>query len=600
MVLAAHCGFGGIGGLVLLVYQTLLMSSIDWVVLMSTLLFIVGYGIWKTRGKKDLQGYLKGGNQAKWWAIGISIMATQASAITFLSTPGQAYSDGMRFIQFYFGLPVAMIILSVTFIPIYYRLKVYTAYEYLESRFDLKTRSLAALLFLIQRGLAAGITIYAPSIILSSLLGWNLNLTNIFIGTLVILYTVSGGTQAVTQTQKQQMAVMMGGMVVAGILLIQYLPDDIQFGEALHVAGSMGKLNVVNFEFDLSDRYNFWSGMTAALFLFMSYFGTDQSQVQRYLSGRSIAQSRLGLIMNGLLKVPMQFVILFIGVLVFLFYQFHPSPIFFNKVVKERIEMSEKGPELAALEENYLELQSERKEAIYGFVEARRAGDTEQIAVAESRMIDYQDQSEYMREQAREIIRAAEPDAETNDKDYIFMTFVTNHLPVGLVGLLFAVMFSAAMSSTASELNALGSTTTIDLYKRSLKKDGTETHYLKSSRWFTFLWGILAIIFATTASLFENLIQAVNLLGSLFYGTILGIFIVAFYFKRLRSNPVFYGALMAEAVVVYIHYLNSYDLATGFWEMGYLWYNVVGCVLVVAFATILENLTPLFKGSRKN
>ncbi|HKK89111.1 MAG TPA: sodium:solute symporter [Saprospiraceae bacterium] len=576
------------------------MSSIDWVVLMSTLLFIVGYGIWKTRGKKDLQGYLKGGNEAKWWAIGISIMATQASAITFLSTPGQAYSDGMRFIQFYFGLPVAMIILSVTFIPIYYRLKVYTAYEYLESRFDLKTRSLAALLFLIQRGLAAGITIYAPSIILSSLLGWNLNLTNVFIGVLVILYTVSGGTQAVTQTQKQQMAVMMGGMVIAGILLIQYLPEDLQFGEALHVAGSMGKLNVVNFEFDLSDRYNFWSGMTAALFLFMSYFGTDQSQVQRYLSGRSLAQSRLGLIMNGLLKVPMQFIILFIGVLVFLFYQFNPSPIFFNKVVKERIELSEKGPELAVLEENYLELQSERKEAIYDFVEARRAGNSAEIAATESQMISYQDRAEDMREQAREIIRAAEPDAETNDKDYIFMTFVTNHLPVGLVGLLFAVMFSAAMSSTASELNALGSTTTIDLYKRSIKKDGTETHYLTSSRWFTFLWGVLAIIFATTASLFENLIQAVNLLGSLFYGTILGIFIVAFYFKRLRSNPVFYGALMAEAVVIYIHYLNANGLATGFLEMGFLWYNVVGCVLVVVFATILENLSPLFRGRTRN
>jgi len=600
LVLAAYWCISRIGSVVLLVDQTLLMSSIDWVVLMSTLLFIVGYGIWKTRGKKDLQGYLKGGNEAKWWAIGISIMATQASAITFLSTPGQAYSDGMRFIQFYFGLPVAMIILSVTFIPIYYRLKVYTAYEYLESRFDLKTRSLAALLFLIQRGLAAGITIYAPSIILSSLLGWNLNLTNVFIGVLVILYTVSGGTQAVTQTQKQQMAVMMGGMVIAGILLIQYLPEDLQFGEALHVAGSMGKLNVVNFEFDLSDRYNFWSGMTAALFLFMSYFGTDQSQVQRYLSGRSLAQSRLGLIMNGLLKVPMQFIILFIGVLVFLFYQFNPSPIFFNKVVKERIELSEKGPELAVLEENYLELQSERKEAIYDFVEARRAGNSAEIAATESQMISYQDRAEDMREQAREIIRAAEPDAETNDKDYIFMTFVTNHLPVGLVGLLFAVMFSAAMSSTASELNALGSTTTIDLYKRSIKKDGTETHYLTSSRWFTFLWGVLAIIFATTASLFENLIQAVNLLGSLFYGTILGIFIVAFYFKRLRSNPVFYGALMAEAVVIYIHYLNANGLATGFLEMGFLWYNVVGCVLVVVFATILENLSPLFRARTRN
>ncbi|MFB1003929.1 MAG: sodium:solute symporter, partial [Bacteroidia bacterium] len=326
------------------------MSGIDWVILVGTLLFIVLYGTWKSRGSKDLKGYLKGNNDAKWWGIGISIMATQASAITFLSTPGQAYTDGMRFIQFYFGLPIAMIILSVTFVPIYYKLKVYTAYQFLEERFDLKTRTLAALLFLVQRGLAAGITIYAPAIILSTLLGWNLTLTNIFIGVLVIIYTVSGGTKAVTQTQKQQMAVMMGGMVLAGIMVIQLLPERIGFIDALHVAGKMGRLNVVNFDFDLSDRYNFWSGITAALFLFMSYFGTDQSQVQRYLTGKSLAESRLGLIMNGLLKVPMQFVILFIGVMVFVFYQFVQPPVFFNKVAKEQVEQSAYAPQLQELE----------------------------------------------------------------------------------------------------------------------------------------------------------------------------------------------------------------------------------------------------------
>ena len=329
------------------------MSNLDWFVLIFTLLFIVIYGVWKTRGAQNLQSYLKGDNDAKWWGIGISIMATQASAITFLSTPGQAYSDGMRFIQFYFGLPIAMIILSVTFLPIFYKLKVFTAYEYLESRFDLKTRLLAALLFLLQRGLAAGITIYAPSIILSTLLGWNLNWTNIFIGSLVILYTVSGGTKAVTQTQKQQMAVMMGGMILAGIIVVNMLPKEISFIDALHIAGKMEKLNLINFDFDLNDRYNFWTGTTAALFLFLSYFGTDQSQVQRYLTGKSLSQSRLGLVMNGLLKIPMQFIILFIGVMVFVFYQFNTPPVFFNKVELNKVKQSSYYSNIQLLEENF-------------------------------------------------------------------------------------------------------------------------------------------------------------------------------------------------------------------------------------------------------
>lgn len=571
------------------------MSTIDWIVLMGTLVFIIAYGVWKTRGNKDLEAYLKGGNQAKWWAIGISIMATQASAITFLSTPGQAYTDGMRFIQFYFGLPIAMIILSVTFLPIYYRLKVYTAYEYLETRFDLKTRTLAALLFLVQRGLAAGITIYAPSIILSSLLGWNLNFTNIFIGSLVIIYTVSGGTHAVTQTQKQQMAVMMGGMILAGILLIQYLPDQVSLNDAMHLAGTFDKLNIVNYEFDVHDRYNIWSGMTAALFLFMSYFGTDQSQVQRYLSGKSLAQSRMGLIMNGLLKVPMQFIILFIGVMVFVFYQFNSSPIFFNKVVKERTMQTEYAESFVQIESNYQEIQKQKEVLALEYLTARKSKDLAKEDDLRKQLLTYHSEAEKMREKGKEIIQQALPDAETNDKDYIFMTFVTDHIPVGMVGLLFAVMFSAAMSSTASELNALGSTTTIDIYKRSIRKKGSEVHYLQSSRWFTFLWGVLAIIFATTASLFENLIQAVNLLGSLFYGTILGIFLVAFYFKRLRSNAVFFGAILAEAVVIYIHYLNVNPSYAGSLKMGYLWYNVVGCGLVIIFAAILETWSPLFR-----
>lgn len=564
------------------------MSSIDWIVLLGTLLFIVIYGAWKTRGSQNLESYLKGDNEDKWWGIGISIMATQASAITFLSTPGQAYTDGMRFVQFYFGLPIAMIILSVTFVPIFYKLKVFTAYQFLEERFDLKTRSLTSILFLIQRGLAAGITIYAPAIILSSLLGWNLTITNIFIGLLVIVYTVSGGTKAVTQTQKQQMAVMMGGMLLAGVMVISMLPKDIGFGDALHVAGKMGKLNVVNFDFDLNDRYNFWSGITAALFLFMSYFGTDQSQVQRYLSGKSVTESRLGLMMNGLLKVPMQFIILFIGVMVFVFYQFVQPPIFFNKVEKQKTEQSVYAAEFKAIENQYTEVFNEKKQEIKKLVNAVNAENDAAVLEAKSSVLALQDETNRLRDEAKKVIKKASPTAETNDKDYIFMTYVMDFLPVGMVGLLFAVMFSAAMSSTSSELNALASTTTIDLYQRSINKTATEMHYLKSSKWFTFLWGVLAIVFATYASLFENLIQAVNLLGSLFYGTILGIFIVAFYVKFIKGNAVFYGAILAELCVVYIHYLNEQQIAPSFLTMGFLWYNIVGCGLVVLFGLLLQ------------
>ena len=564
------------------------MSWIDWTVLLGTLLFIVAYGTWKTRGSKDLNAYLKGGNEANWWGIGISIMATQASAITFLSTPGQAYADGMRFLQFYFGLPVAMIILSVTFIPIYYRLKVYTAYEFLESRFDRKTRTLSALLFLVQRGLAAGITIYAPAIILSTLLGWNLTWTNIFIGVLVIIYTVSGGTKAVTQTQKQQMAVMMGGMILAGLMVIYLLPSKVGFQDALHVAGKMGKLQMVDFSFDISERYTIWSGMTAALFLFMSYFGTDQSQVQRYLSGKSLNESRLGLIMNGLLKVPMQFIILFIGVMVFVFFQFNRPPMFFNKVAQEKVMQTDQAENWQEKEMAYLAVQEEKEAKLYEMLDGIHAEDEVKYRQVQGQVLLLEDSAKAIRGQAISIIEKAVPEEESNDKDYVFMTFVMDFLPVGMVGLLFAVMFSAAMSSTASELNALASTTTIDIYKRSLNQKESETHYLKSSKWFTLLWGVLAILFATTASLFENLIQAVNLLGSLFYGTILGIFLVAFYVKRVQSNAVFIAAILAEILVIFIHYLNAHEIAPSFLTMGYLWYNIVGCFAVILFGLILQ------------
>ncbi len=562
------------------------MSSIDWIVLFGTLLTIVGYGVYKTYGVKDMDSYIRGNKNMNWWTIGLSIMATQASAITFLSTPGQAYDDGMRFIQFYFGLPLAMIILSVTFLPIYYKLKVYTAYEFLEGRFDLKTRTFAALLFLIQRGLAAGITIYAPAIILSTLLGWNLTVTNIFIGVLVIIYTVSGGTSAVSITQKQQMGVMMGGMVLAGILVINMLP--IKFTEALHVAGKMEKLNIVNFELDLSDRYNFWSGMTAALFLFLSYFGTDQSQVQRYLTGSTLTQSRMGLMMNGLLKVPMQFIILFIGVMVFVFYQFYQPPVVFNKVQTEQLENSSYSENYAELQARFAEAFTEKNKEIQVMLDGIETGNQQIIDASKIRIESLAVAQEKIREEVKSLIITNDPLAETRDTDYVFMRFVMDYLPVGVIGLLFAVIFSAAMSSTASELNALGSTTTIDIYKRSIQKDKEQRHYLVSSKLFTALWGVFAIVFATYASLFENLIQAVNLLGSLFYGTILGIFIVGFYMKWVKGHAVFIAALVTEALILLLHFYNGETLFGVHINIGFLWYNLIGCLLVMLFAAILQ------------
>lgn len=566
------------------------MSTIDWIVLFGTLALIATYGVYKTYGPKSLDSYLRGKNSMNWWTIGLSIMATQASAITFLSTPGQAYEDGMRFIQFYFGLPLAMIIISVVFIPIYYKLKVYTAYEFLENRFDLKTRTLAALLFILQRGLAAGITIYAPAIILSTLLGWNLTFTNILIGSVVILYTVSGGTEAVSITQKQQMAVMMGGMVLAGIIVIQLLP--ISFQEAMHVAGKMDKLNMINFDFDISDRYNVWSGMTAAVFLFLSYFGTDQSQVQRYLSGQTLSQSRMGLIMNGFLKIPMQFVILFIGVMVFVFYQFFLPPVVFNKVQTDKLRQSEYAGEFEGLEAEYAENFELSKASYLEMLDAIEQEDQVKETEVQEKLKELKSEQQDIRSEVKELIVKNDPLAETMDTDYVFMRFVMDNLPKGIIGLLFAVIFSAAMSSTASELNALGSTTTVDLYKRSIKQGASDKHYLHSSKLFTAFWGLGAILFATYASLFENLIQAVNLLGSLFYGTILGIFLVAFFMKWVKGQAVFIAALLSQVLILFVHFNNG-DVVDGkLWDIGFLWYNPIGCLAVMLFAAILQLIIP--------
>lgn len=555
------------------------MSLLDWTVLAGTLAFIVGYGIWKTRGSKDIEGYLLGDKSMKWWTICLSIMATQASAITFLSTPGQAFEDGMRFIQFYFGLPVAMVIISITAVPIFAKLKVYTAYEFLENRFDLKTRTLAAMLFLIHRSLAAGITIYAPAIILSTILSWDLTFTVVVIGSMVILYTVSGGTKAVSVTQKHQMTVMMGGMIIAGLVVIQLLPDDISFTESVLVAGKMGKMNLVDFSFNWSDRYNFWSGITGGLFLALSYFGTDQSQVARYLSGKSVTESRLGLLFNGLLKIPMQFIILFIGVMVFVFYQFHQPPVFFNNYELKKVYNSPYKEEVKELESFHEQIFSEKEKEVKKLTVALREDNEGEIAVIQEKLSALQSASAQVKDKVKALIKKTDRNAELNDTDYVFITFVMNHLPKGLIGLLLAVILCAAMSSTSSELNALASTTTVDMYRRSVKKDGSEKHYLHSSQIFTFLWGALAIFFALIASMFENLIQLVNLIGSLFYGAILGIFLAAFYIRYLRSNAVFFAAVIAQIIVLVLHYYQV---------IAFLWYNVIGCVLVITIALAIE------------
>ncbi len=555
------------------------MQQIDWIVLIGTLVFIVLYGTWKARQQRDVGDYLKGGNSASWWTIGLSVMATQASAITFLSTPGQAFHDGMGFVQFYFGLPIAMVIICLVFIPIYHRLNVYTAYEYLESRFDKKTRTLTAILFLVQRGIACGITIFAPSIILSAVLGWNLLYLNILIGVLVIIYTVSGGTKAVNVTQKQQMAVIFFGMLIAFLLILNYLPLDISFTKALEIAGANGKMDILDFSFDFENRYTFWSGIIGGTFLALSYFGTDQSQVQRYLSGRSVKQSQMGLIMNGLLKVPMQFFILLVGVMVFVFYQFNASPLHFNPAAVKNVNKSVYASEYKALESRKAVLDEQLADVQIAYSKAETE-QKRQTYVSEIKSLN--DSENQLRKQSVAVIKKANPNAETNDKDYVFIHFILTNLPRGLIGLLLAVILSAAMSSTASELNALGSTTAIDLYKRNVPGK-REKHYVAASRGFTFLWGVIAILVACTANLFDNLIQLVNIIGSIFYGNVLGIFLLAFFIKFVRSKAVFIAALITQIIVIYFWYIDL---------MPYLWLNLVGCALVMGIAVLLQLITP--------
>ena len=553
------------------------MALLDWIVLLSTLIFIVVYGSYKTKGSKNINDFIRGSNESKWYTIGLSVMATQASAITFLSTPGQAFHSGMGFVQFYFGLPVAMVIICIVFIPLYHRLNVYTAYEFLENRFDLKTRTLTASLFLIQRGLSAGITIFAPAIILSAVLGWNLTFLNIIIGVLVIIYTVSGGTKAVNVTHKQQMAVIFLGMFAAFFVILYSLPQDITFNKALKIAGASGKMEILDFSFDLNNRYTVWTGFLGGTFLMLSYFGTDQSQVQRYLSGSSVRESQMGLIFNGLLKVPMQFFILLVGVFVFVFYQFNSSPLNFNPAATKAVRNSDQAAAYASLEQAHEKIESQKK-VLQFEVASDPKNEANKAQIKELEQAEIRN-----REEAKGLILKADKDQETNDKDYVFIHFILNNLPRGLIGLLLAVILSAAMSSTAAELNALASTTVVDIYKRSWKKEENDLHYVTASKWFTLLWGILAILVASIANLFDNLIQLVNIIGSIFYGNVLGIFLLAFFVKYVKGNAVFIAAIITQLIIFAVY---SADI------LPYLWLNLLGCTLVMVIAVFIQR----FKG----
>lgn len=554
------------------------MTGLDWLVLVASLVFIVAYGLWKGRGNRDLDGYILADRSLPWWTIALSVMATQASAITFISTPGQAYADGMRFVQFYFGLPIGMVILSITVIPIYHRLRVYTAYEYLEGRFDLKTRVLAAGLFLIQRGLAAGLTIFAPALILSLILGWHLQLTTVIIGALVVIYTALGGTKAVNYTNFHQLLIAMSGVIAACLFAIWKLPTGVGFSDAVHVAGELGRLNAIDFSFDWQNRYNFWSGVIGGMFLQLAYFGTDQSQVQRYLTGSSVTQSRIALLFNGMVKVPMQFFILFVGAMVFAFYTFTTPPVFFNPTEKAKVEASALAPEWRAAEQEYLAAGAERERAAMEYVRARNTS-------AEDRAAAYLKSANRDLIEARagaiSVMKASDEGADGNDTNFIFLTFVLQVLPAGLVGLVIAAVFAASMSSTASELNALASTTVVDFYRRMFRKETSDSHDVLVSKIATVFWGILAIMFAMYANRLGTLVEAVNEIGSLFYGTILGIFLVAFYLKRVGATATFVAALMAEGIVIWCR------LAT---PVAWLWFNAIGCIAVIVLALLLQPL----------
>lgn len=555
------------------------MSSIDWIVLILTLLTIVLYGLYKSKNVKTIDGYILSDRSLPWYTVGLSVMATQASAITFLSAPGLAYSSGMSFAQFYFGLPLAMIVLCITFVPIFHKLKVYTAYEFLEKRFDVKTRVLTAALFLIQRGISTGITIFAPAIILSTILNIDLVMTTIGIGTLVVIYTVYGGTKAVSYTQLLQMSIIFGGLLLAGVLVVHLLPEDIGFKEALHIAGKSGKANAIDFKFDLNNQYTVWTGLIGGFFLQLSYFGTDQSQVGRYLTGSSVKESRLGLLMNGLLKVPMQFCILLIGILVFAYYQYHTPPLFFNQQVITKLENSEHRQEYEVIKQKHESLSQQKSVYINQLTDALKTDEENKIDAARAELLKFNEDDKKLREDLVALIEKNDPTADTNDNNYIFLRFVTDTFPKGLIGLLIAIIFLASMGATASAINSLSSTTVIDIYKRFVKKTAQDSHYLKVSRITTLCWGVFTIGIALYSSQLGNLLEAVNILGSLFYGTILGIFLVAFYVKGIGGKAVFWSAIITEIIII------------GIWRLdlvAFLWLNLIGCALLILIGIILQ------------
>ena len=558
------------------------MKTLDWIVLSFTLTAVVLYGIWKSRHVKTSENFLRGERNLQWWTIGLSIMATQASAITFLSTPGQGFFDGLQFVQFYFGMPIAMVFLAIFILPVYYRLRVTTAYEFLEQRFDLRMRTLTAILFLIQRGVAAAISIYAPSIILCAVFGWNLAMTNMLMVVFVVLYTTSGGSAAVSRTQELQMTIMMGGLVLAFFLVLQQLPEGIGLSEAWQIAGATGKTQAIDWNFDWDDRYNFWSGVLGATFLFLSYFGTDQSQVGRYLSGKSLRESRFGLLFNGFVKIPMQFLVLSVGVMVFVFYQFQAPPLYFNQVNRAKIKGTPQEEPFRRLEARDDSLFSQKQTLLNELAANMRSGEKEIPAETRAALQKMELSRTALRKNAEDIVKKADPGADPKDKDYVFINFILRHIPTGLIGLMLAMIFCASWSTTASELSALAATSVSDIYRRSIVPDRDDTHYFRVSRWFTVGWGVFIVIFATYADLFDNLIQAVNMVGSIFYGTILGIFFTAFFLKTVKGTAVFFAALIAQAIVVYLFFFVDKD--------AYLWYNPLGCGMVMGCGWLLQKI----------
>ena len=555
------------------------MNALDYVILVGSMMGIAAYAVWNTRGKRDLRGYLKGSGETRWLTIGLSVMATQASAITFLSTPGQGYESGLGFVQNYFGAPFALVIIAVVFLPLYRKLNVYTAYEYLGHRFDSKTRLLGAGLFLIQRGLAAGITIYAPAIVLSTVMGWRLDATIVCSGLLVVIYTVTGGCDAVNLTQKYQIGVIFAGMVAAFFVLLARMPAGLSFGDALTLAGGFHKLEAVDFSMNPDRRYTFWSGTLGGMFLALSYFGTDQSQVQRYLSGASMRESRLGLMFNAVFKIPMQFFILLLGVLIFVFYQFERPPVYFNKTAWSLQAEHDKGGKLRSLDSAFTLAHAAERRQVEDWLGARRAGDARAEAAARQGALSAQERVEAVRAETRAALDAAAPGTKANDSDYVFITFILDHLPHGLIGLLVTAFFAAALSSKSGELNALGSTTTVDIYRHIVRREASDAHYVVASKVFTAFWGLVAIGFALFANLAENLIQAVNILGSIFYGVMLGLFLLAFFFKRVKGTAVFWAAIAAQALVFVLYSTLS---------ISYLWYNVIGCAACILLSLLLE------------